>query len=117
MSEFYNYAVYVNGTLKNDYVARSKEEQKIFKTNLSQLSPAASVDADIFEKGLSLDRYIVSAETGANVMNIKHPTIPKKKSPRIRLIIAISVCFGAFLGICFILVLNAIKIKSEQIAK
>ena len=114
LDDFFKYATHINGLLKDEYVVRAKEELKIIDARFKDLSLA---DSNIVNIVLSIDRYIVSAENGANVLGIQRPTMPKKVSPKSSLILAMSVVLGGMVGVLFILVRNAIMKRKEQLAK
>ena len=61
--------------LKREYVVRAKKELKIIEPRLNALGAAVS---NIVDTVLFVDRYIVSAEKGADILFIKHPSKPKK---------------------------------------
>ena len=114
LDEFFKYAQHINELLKNEYVARSRDELKIIESRFKDLSSAGG---SIIQSVLSIDRYIVSAEKGANVFTIQRPTKPKNLSPKPSLILALSVVLGGLVGVFFTLVRNAIKKRKEQLAK
>ena len=111
---FFEYATHINVLLKDEYVARAKEELTIIEARFNDLSTA---DSNIVNTILSIDRYIVSAEKGASVLAIQRPTMPKKVSPKSSLILAMSIVLGGMVGVFFILVRNAIAKRKEQLAK
>ena len=112
--DFFEYATHINGLLKDEYVVRAKEELNIIDARFKDLG---SADSNIVNTVLSIDRYIVTAEKGAKVLAIQHPTMPKKVSPKVSLILALSVVLGGMVGVFFILVRNAITKRKEQLAK
>ena len=114
LDDFFEYATHINGLLKDEYVVRAKEELKIIDARFKDLT---SADSNIVNTVLSLDRYIVSAEKGAKVLAIQRPTMPKKVSPIVSLILALSVVLGGMVGVFFILVRNAVTKRKEQLAK
>ena len=114
LDDFFEYATHINGLLKDEYVVRAKEELKIIDARFKDLS---SADSNIVNTVLSIDRYIVSAEKGAKVLAIQRPTMPKKVSPKVSLILALSVVLGGMVSVFFILVRNAITKRKEQLAK
>ena len=114
LDDFFKYAFHISGLLKNDYVARAKEELKIIDSRFKDLG---SLDDNIVDTVLSIDRYIVEAEKGAKVLVIHRPTMPKKVSPKSSLILALSVVLGGMVGVFFILVCNAITKRKEQLVE
>ena len=114
LDDFFEYASHINGLLKEGYVVRAKAELKIIDARFKDLSTA---DSNIVETVLSIDRYIVSAEKGAKVLAVQRPTMPKKVSPKVPLILALSVVLGGMVGVFFILIRNAITKRKEQLAK
>ena len=114
LDDFFEYATHISGLLKNEYVVRAKEELSIIDARFKDLG---SADSNIVNTVLSIDRYIVTAEKGAKVLAIQRPAMPKKVSPKVRLILALSVVLGGMVGVFFILVRNAITKRKEQLAK
>ena len=114
LDDFFEYATHINGLLKDEYVVRAKEELKIIDARFKDLG---STDSNIVNTVLSIDRYIATAEKGAEVLAIQRPTMPKKVSPKSSLILAMSIVLGGMVGVFFILVRNAITKRKEQLAK
>jgi len=114
LNDFYNYAEYINLLLKDEYVSRANDELKIIETRFKDLTLAES---SIVQTVLSIDRYIASAEKGDNVLSIERPSTPKKVAPKSSLILALSLVLGGFIGAAYVLIMNAIKTRREQLAK
>ena len=122
LDDFFKYTNYINELLKNEYVVRSNEELKIIK---SKLKDPLSLDNGILKTILSIDRYIVAADKGANVLTILHPTIPKtiqsksKSKPKSKssLILAISLILGVMVGVMYVFISNAIRKRKVSSAK
>ena len=114
LDDFFEYATHINELLKDEYVVRAREELKIIDARFKDLG---SADSNIVNTVLSIDRYIVTAEKGAKVLTIQHPTMPKKVSPKSSLILAMSLVLGGMVGVFFILFRNAITKRKEQLAK
>ena len=114
LDDFFEYATHINGLLKGEYVLRAKNELNIINARFKDLG---SADSNIVDTVLSIDRYIVTAEKGAKVLAIQHPTMPKKVSPKVSLILALSFVLGGMVGVFFILVRNAIAKRKESSAK
>ena len=114
LEDFFEYASHINGLLTDEYIIRSKEELKIIDARFKDLGSAGS---SVVNTVLSIDRYVASAETGAKVFVIQHPTMPKKVSPNSSLILAMSLVLGGMIGAFFILVRKAITKRKEQLAK
>ncbi len=114
LNDLFSYANHINNLLKQEYVMRSEEELTIIETRFNDLT---SADNSIAEILLSIDRFIVSANAGANVFDIQRPTMPKKVSPKSSLILALSVVLGGMVGVLFVLVRNAIHKRKAQLAE
>jgi len=114
LNDFYEYAEHINVLLKVEYVSRAKDELKIIETRFRDLS---SAESNIVQTVLSIDRYIASAEKGENVLSIERPSVPKKVAPKSSLILALSLVLGGFIGAAYVLIMNAIKTRREQLAK
>ena len=114
LDDFFEYATHINGLLKDEYVVRGKEELNIIDVRFKDLG---SADSNIVNTVLSVDRYIASAEKGANVLSIQHPTMPEKVSPITVLTLAVSLVLGGMVGVFFILVRNATTKCKERLDK
>ena len=114
LDDFFEYATHINGLLKYEYVARAKEELKIINARFKDLSLA---DSNIVSTVLSIDRYIVTTDNGAEALTIQRPTMPEKVSPKSSLTLALSIVLGGMVGVFFVLVRNAITKRKEQLAK
>lgn len=106
LGDFYKYANHVNIMLKDEYVIRAKAELNMIESRFNDLGKA---DSNVVETVLSIDRYIVTAEQGANVFNIQRPTMPTKVFPKTSLILALSLISGGFVGALYVLIMNATK--------
>ena len=93
---------------------RANEELRIIEARFKDLS---SADSSILNTILSIDRFIISVEKGASILDIQHPTLPKKASPIPSLILAMSIVLGGMVGVLFILVRNTITKRKEKLAK
>jgi len=114
LDDLFKYAQYINEILRKEYVDRAKNELKIIEARFTNFD---SVNSDIIQTVLSIDRYIVSAEKGANVLTFQRPTMPEKVSPKSLLILAMSVIFGGMMGMFFIFFRNAVRKRKEQLVK
>ncbi|WP_443643460.1 Wzz/FepE/Etk N-terminal domain-containing protein [Candidatus Levibacter sp. Uisw_134_01] len=114
LDDFFEYASHINGLLKNEYVVRAKEELKIIEERLKDLTTA---DNNILDILLPIDRYIISAEKGANVLAIQRPKAPEKVSPNSFFTLALSVVLGGMVGVFFILTRNTIRNRKKQLAE
>ena len=104
IDDFFNYSEYINKLLRVEYVNRAKEELKIIETRFKDFSDASD---GVVKQILNIDRYIVSAEKGANVLLIKRPTLPEKISPKTSLILALSIMLGGMIGVIYVFISNA----------
>ena len=114
LDDFFEYASHINRLLKGEYVVRAKKELKIIDVFLKELRLA---DRNITGILLSVNRYIVNAETGANVFSFQRPTMPRQVSPASFRILAMSVVLGGMVGVFFILIRNAIAKRKEPLAQ
>lgn len=84
---------------------RAKSELGILETRFKDLTASSEFT---IQTVLSVDRYIVAAGAGANVLAIQHPTMPRKVSPQSLLILALSVLLGGMIGVAYVLIRTAI---------
>jgi len=114
LDDFFKYANHINRILKKKYLDRAKDEIKIIETYSKNSS---SEKNQLVKTLLSIDRFVVLVEKGANVLMIQHPTIPYKVSPLIFQILLISGVLGGMIGVFFTFIRNAIRKRKEQLAK
>jgi len=114
LDDFFKYNTHINRLLKEEYILAAKEALKIIGCDSNDSKVSCRNNAAIV---LSIQRYIATAENGANVLSIKRPTAPKKVSPNSRLILPLSVFLGGMVGVFFILLRNAITKRKEQLVK
>ena len=117
LEDFFKYANYINELLKNDYVGRLNDELKIIDARFKDLGTANS---DIVNTVHLIDRYIVAVDRGANILDIRRPTMPetiqpKKSNPS--LILTMSVILGGMVGVMYVLISNAYRKRKESSAK
>ena len=104
LNDFFEYSQHVNQLLKADYVSRARSELEIYESRFNDLKAS---NESIIRKVLSIDRYIVSAERGANVLKISRPTLPSRKSIQLPVILVISIVMGIGVGVLYVLASNA----------
>ena len=114
LDDFFKYAQHINKLLENEYIVRSNENLKIIETRFKDLDIA---DSKIINTLLSIKRYIFTANKGAGVLRIKRPTMPKKVSPKSKLILAMSLVLGGMIGVAVILVRDTITKRKERLGK
>jgi LPS O-antigen subunit length determinant protein (WzzB/FepE family) len=114
LDDFFKYAHHINKLLKNEYVLRSNEELKIIEARFKNM---VTPDSNILNTLLSIDRYIVTADKGADVLTIQRPTLPKKVSPKSFLILTMSVVLGGMIGVFVLFVRNVITKRKKRLAK
>jgi hypothetical protein len=111
LNDFFKYSNFINATLNQDYVLRAKDELGIIESRFKDLS---SADTSIVQTVLSIDRYIVAATKGENVLSIQRPSMPKKISPKASLTLALSILLGGALSVCFVMVRAAIRKRQAE---
>ena len=119
LEDFFKYANYINELLKNEYVVLSNKELEIINSRIKE--DQLTLDNEIVQTIRSIDRYIVAADKGANVLAIQRPTMPKIIQPKQQsspsLILAMSVVLGGMVGAMYVLISNAIRKRKESSAK
>jgi capsular polysaccharide biosynthesis protein len=114
LEDFFKYANFINQLLKKEYVNRAQDEIKIIDSRMKVL-PSSEVDfVNLF---LSLNRFVVSAKKGSEILSIQNPTFPKKISPPYLLVFFFSVVLGLMVGICSVLIRSTIKKRKERLVK
>ena len=114
LNDFYNYADYVNNVLTSEYILRAKEEIEIIDKRFDDFTATTDI---ITSKLLAIDRYIMEAKRGANVLIFSRPEYPFQVWPRVQLIIALSFVLGLLLGITYIFFSDANRLRKEQLSK
>ena len=117
LDDFFKYVNYINKLLKNDYIVRSNEELDFYK---SFFKDPLSINTYILKTIISIERYILATDKGANILAIQRPTMPKTIQPKqtkSSLILAISVVLGGMVGVVYVLISNAIRKRKETSAK
>ena len=104
LNDFFEYSQHVNQLLKADYVSRARSELEIYEARFNDLKAS---NESIIRNVLSIDRYIVAAERGANVLKISRPTLPSRKSIQLPVILIISIVMGIGIGVLYVLASNA----------
>ena len=104
LNDFFEYSQHVNQLLKSDYVSRARSELEIYEARFNDLKAS---NESIIRNVLSIDRYIVAAERGANVLKISRPTLPSRKSIQLPVILVISIVMGIGVGALYVLASNA----------
>ena len=104
LNDFFEYSQHVNQLLKADYVSRARSELEIYEARFNDLKAS---NESIIRNVLSIDRYIVAAERGANVLKISRPTLPLSKSIKLSVVLIISLIVGFGVGALYVLASNA----------
>jgi len=118
LDAFFKYANHINRMLKEKSLVRANDEINILESHYKNLQGKNNNNvSSIVHTLLSIDRFVVSAEKGTNLLKIRHPTIPKKISPISSQILLISGVLGWMIGVFFVFIRNAIRKRKEQLAK
>ena len=112
LNDFFEYSQHVNQLLKADYVSRARSELEIYEARFNDLKAS---NESVIRNVLSIDRYIVAAERGANVLKISRPTLPSRKSIQLSVILIISLVIGFGVGAFYVLASNAWRKHLESV--
>tara|TARA_B100000035_G_C21034450_1_gene570114 strand:+ start:96 stop:869 length:774 start_codon:yes stop_codon:yes gene_type:complete len=112
LDDFYNYVSFVNKTLTTEYISRSKEEIKILNNRFADFSGST----DMMTNLLDIDRYIVEAKNGADVLMLTRPSYPRTVFPQVTLIVAIAIILGFFIGMTYIFVRDANMMRKRRLS-
>jgi len=113
LNEFFLYAAHINHMLKSNYILRAKDELEMIE---ARFNDAGTMSDNVIQNLLATDRFIVTAEKGADVLSIQRPTFPIKISPKSSLILALSILLGGMAGVVSLLLRNAIRKRKGQAA-
>lgn len=100
LDNVYNYIVHVNSLLELKYKLETISALSIIKKELNTLSKIQNVDYMAFKI------YLMNIEKGAKPFIINRPTMPVKVTPKLSVILSLSVLLGSFLSCFFIIVRN-----------
>lgn len=126
LDSFYDYLSSLNEKLTRQYIARTKAEiayiERRFKDFWSAddaLQDQVLVLLQHANEVRTLERYVDRAQNGAYALEISRPTNPVVTSatPKTKLIIALSVVLGGFVGIAYVLLRNAIRRRRETLSE
>ena len=112
LNDFFEYSQHVNQLLKADYVSRARSELEIYEARFNDLKAS---NESVIRNVLSIDRYIVAAERGANVLKISRPTLPSRKSIQLSVVLIISLVIGFGVGAFCVLASNAWRKHVESV--
>mgnify|MGYP003690549545 FL=1 len=99
--------------LKSNYILRAKDELEMIE---ARFNDAGTMSDNVIQNLLATDRFIVTAEKGADVLSIQRPTFPIKISPKSSLILALSILLGGMAGVVSLLLRNTIRKRKGQAA-
>ena len=83
-------------------MSRARSELEIYEARFNDLKAS---NESVIRNVLSIDRYIVAAERGANVLKISRPTLTLSKSIKFPVILITSIVMG--IGVLYVLASNA----------
>lgn len=106
ITDVYNYAQFLNNTLKITYLRRAEYEYKFLQDRLKNFPENVSIN--LVDKLLEIDRFIIEMRKGTEIMKFQFPSIPNKISPNIRLTLIMSLLIGGVIGTLFVLVHGSI---------
>lgn len=108
LEDFFKYAYFISEYLNKKYVERAEDELKIMQIRYKDLS-----SSNIIETVLSIDRFVVTAKKDPTLFSINHPTMPKKITPKAKIILFVSLILGGMIGVAYVLISNAIRNRKE----
>lgn len=113
LNDFYIYAAHINNLLTSDYVMRARDELNIIEARFEEFSNSSET---IIGNLLAIDRFIVAANKGAQVLSLELPTRPMKTSLKIALTLVLSALVGGMVGGVFVLGRNVIRKRKELVS-
>ena len=111
VDDFFNYANYISEILKKEYILQAKDEINFIKTQIKDLP---SINDAGLSQLLTEERFIIAMEKGADVVAIEQPTMPKKVSAKLSLVLSVSIVLGVVIGGIYVLIYNAIRRHKEH---
>lgn len=126
LDSFYVYLSSLNEKLTRQYIARTRAEIAYIERRFKDFWSADDALQDQVlvllrhaNEVRTLERYVDRAQNGAYALEISRPTNPVVTSatPKTKLIIALSVVLGGFVGIAYVLLRNAIRRRRETLSE
>lgn len=114
INDYFKYIKFVNNQLTSALVLQAKDELNTIEKGFTSGGKSFSLKDPPY---LSLNRFINFSVSGSKVFTIKPPSFPKKTSPNIILILALSIGLGGIIGVVFILLKNTIRKRKESASK
>ena len=112
--DFFKYSSHISVLMNNEYISLAKQELKFIEETLKHLN---YLDSNLIDTMLSVSRYIYKAENVDKAFTIQRPTFPKKVSPvSSNSIFALCVILGGMVGTMYVLLLDYIRKRKEQMA-
>ena len=122
LDSYYSYLSSLNETLTRQYIVIAREEINSIDGRLRGLySSDEAIRQTIFLESSrevrELERFVRRAKSGALLFEISRPTLPVVTSPapKTKLIVALSILLGAFLGAVYVLLCNAIDRRRKSL--
>lgn len=102
-----------NQDLTKSILAEAKAELELIQT---ELSDALLGTERVATNMLNAKRVVQAVESGEVAVSFGNPSIVKS-SPRVKLIVVLSVVLGGMIGMMFVLLRSALQKRKEQLAK
>ena len=122
LDSYYSYLSSLNETLTRQYIVIAREEINSIDGRLRGLySSDEAIRHTIFLESSrevrELERFVRRAKSGALLFEISRPTLPVVTSPtpKTKLIVALSILLGAFLGAVYVFLCNAIDRRRKSL--
>lgn len=109
-SQFYDYAKHVNGLLNPNLLLEANRKLSLMEKRYKGRTTDSKV---IIERLSSLDRYISRLSDGFKILEIRPPTVPVQTNLKTYRTIGISVLIGFIIGIFFVLIKQAYKVRKS----
>lgn len=122
LDSYYSYLRSLNETLTRQYIVIAREEINSIDRRLrghysSDEAIRHTIFLESFREVLELERFVRRAKSGALLFEISRPTLPVVTSPtpKTKLIVALSILLGAFLGAVYVLLCDAIDRRRKSL--
>ena len=111
ITDVYKYIQFLNNFLKTSYVSKAEKEYNFLKERINAFPD--NVSNAMINQLLEVGRFIDRTSNGTEIIKFQLPSIPKKISPNIRLILIMSLIMGGIIGSLFVLIYDA-KLKHKE---
>lgn len=110
IDEVYEYAQHVNSLMTVEYISQIRNDIEVIDARSRDIN----VGEDLISIILGSKRFVDSAVSGSNLIFIDRPSVPKKTSVHVVLILGVATALGGVVGVFVVLFQNVSKRHKKQ---